>query len=158
MPAVIEEVPLLAEAALFLAPALGNVPVIGRLILLLAGGHHGDHQAVEKLAKQADKKKTDRKTRIQRNARYVIKASDAMECVEKNIMNGRFLLLLGRGLLNTLWGQGDSSAPDLMVDRIFTCIEEHVLRQDTIRRSQRTSKIGRPAKGHGYGRGQRAPH
>lgn len=153
MPTIIEEIPALADAALVIAPALAEVPVIGRLIVVIAQGHGNETHALEQLEEQAKKKKTERDTRIKRNARYVIKASEAMRCVENSMTASTLLLSFGRGILNTIKGSGAGSAPDLVMDRIFTCIEEHVLRQDTPRVFSRAIRgYKRPAKGHGHGR------
>lgn len=155
MPSVIDIVPATVETALVLAPELANIPVIGRLLLFVVGGKMPDglHQ-VEALEDAAKKKKEDRATRKKRNARYVLKASDAMDCVEKNLMDGKLVLALGKGILNTILGRGQF-APDLIVDQIWTCIEEHELRQDTPRvKSEEPRGYRRPAKGHGHGRGK----
>jgi hypothetical protein len=142
-----------AEVALTFIPGLADVPILGRILLVLAPGGGNDLKALEELQKQAEKKKTDRATRIQKNARYVLKASEAMKCVESNLMNGGVLLALGRGLINTVLGKGGGqSAPDLLVERIFQCIEEHVLRQDTPRVKHTGTYFARPSKGHGHGR------
>lgn len=156
MPGVVEIGGEIVEVALTFVPGLADVPVLGRILLALAPGGGNESKALEDLQKQAESKKTERDTRIKRNARYVIKASDAMECVQKNIMNGGFLLSIGKGIINTVLGKGGKlSAPDLMTDRIFTCIEEHVLRQDTPRvKGEPSGKYVRPRKGHGHGRGK----
>jgi hypothetical protein len=151
MPGVVEIPALLAEAAMIMMPALVEVPILGRLLILIAGGHANEGKAIESLEEQAQKKKTERKTRIEKNARYVIKASKAMECVEKNIMNGNFLLAIGRGIANAFLGRTDF-APDVLVERIFECIEQNVLRQDTPRVKKEKKYWGRPSRGHGHGR------
>jgi hypothetical protein len=152
MPGATEIATEAAEIALTYAPWLGDVPVIGRILILLSPGGGNDLKAQEELQKQADKKKQDNRTRIQRNGRYVLKASDAMNCVDKTVNSGGVLLALGKALLNTLRGVG-GNAGDILTDRIFLCIEENVLRQDTPRpKHPKTVKYPRPARGHGQGR------
>lgn len=149
-----EIIPELVDAALVIEPALVDVPVLGKLLIFLQQGSGGETKALEKLEEIAKKKQTERKTRKQRNERYVLKASDAMDCVEKHLMSGGLLLSLGRGIVNALSGSGAGSAPDLLLDQIWTCIEEKVLRQDTPRVLVEVSgkEYHRPAKGHGHGR------
>ncbi len=145
----------IAEVALTFIPGLLDVPILGRILSVLAPGGGNDIKALEELQKVADKKKTDRSTRISKNARYVIKASEAMKCVETNLMSGAVMLAIGKALINNVLGRGGGSGPDLLADRIFTCIEEHVLRQDTPRVvGDHSSKYVRPRKGHGHGRGR----
>lgn len=153
---VIELIPEAVEAAILLFPELVDIPIAGRILIAIAGKHPGEPNPVEELQKVADKKKTDRKTRIEHNARYVIKASEAMKCVEENLMNGQVLTSFLKGLVNAILGRtSGGSAPDILVEKIFTCIEEHVLRQDTPRViGDHSSKYVRPRKGHGHGRGK----
>jgi hypothetical protein len=142
----------IAEAIVLLAPEATNIPILGKILLSLSGKSGGDTAALEELQKQMEQKKTDRKTRIQKNARYVLKASDAMQCVETHIMESSFALKFAQGILNALTGKG-GSALDLLTDEIFLCIEEKVLRQDTPRViGDHKSKYVRPRKGHGHGR------
>ncbi len=155
MPSPIEIVAPLAEAALVILPELVDVPILGRILLSLAPGGGNETKALEQLQEQANKKKTDRKTRIDRNARYVIKASEAMLCVEKNVMDGKVALAFAKGLANAILGRSGGYAGDILVDSIWTCIEEHVLRQDTPRvKGTPRGKYVRPRKGHGKGRGK----
>ncbi len=156
MASVIEIVAPVVETAITILPELLDVPILGRILLTLAPGGGNDFKALEELQKVADKKKTDRKTRKERNARYVLKASDALECCEKQIYSAEILLAMAKGLANAILGKPTTSA-DILFDQIANCIEEHVLRQDTVRtqpRAQRRGKYGRPAKGHGKGRGK----
>jgi hypothetical protein len=151
MAGIAEIIPEVAGGALVIMPELANIPVIGRLLVIAAGAGITDTQAIEKLQEQANKKKTDRKTRRDRNNRYVLKASDAMQCVENNLMDGTLLLSVVKGLANVLLGRADA-APDIILDKIWTCIEEHVLRQDTPRVKHTGTYFARPSKGHGHGR------
>ncbi len=154
MPGIIEIGGEVAEVALTFIPALAEVPILGRILLVLAPGGGNDIQAMEQLQKVADSKKTDRATRIKNNGRYVLKASDAMQCVETHLMNGGVLLAIGKALINAVLGK-PGTGPDLLADRIFQCIEEKVLRQDTPRvKGTPRGKYVRPRKGHGHGRGK----
>lgn len=143
----------LVETALTFAPWLEEVPVLGRILSAIAPGGGDDIHAVERLIELEKKRKTDRATRIKKNGRYVLKASDAMQCVEDALANGGFLLALGKAIVSSVAGKAATSAPDIVSDRIFTCIESKVLKQ-TGKRKKKVGKvwIGRPAKGHGRGR------
>lgn len=141
----------LVETALTFAPWLEDVPVLGRILRVISPGGGNDIHAAEQLAAELQKRKTDRDQRIKRNARYVLKASDAMQCVEDNLQNGGALLALGKAILNTVRGN-PGSAPDILGDRIFSCIESKVLKQTGIRKKKFVKYYGRPARGHGKGR------
>ena len=155
MPDLVEPIIVPAvETALTFAPWLVDVPVLGRILLLLAPGGGNDFKAIEELQRLANKRKTERATRIAKQARYVLKASDAMQCVEENLMNGSFLLSIGKALLNTVaGGLGPTSALELLTNRVFECIEEHTLKQTNRRRKKKETYYARPARGHGHGRG-----
>jgi len=154
VPGIGEVIAGTVETALTFVPELLDVPIVGRLLLALGFGHGNDTKALEELERQATKKKTDRKTRIEKNARYVIKASKAMQCVEDNLMSGQLLLSIGKGIVNVVLGKG-TDAPDILIDKIWTCIEQNVLRQDTPRvKGTPRGKYVRPRKGHGHGRGK----
>lgn len=149
----VEEIPLIVKTALELVPVLREVPVVGRLLILIAGGHPpSEQEALQALEQAARKKERERTDRKKRNARYVLKASDAMACAEKALMNGKFTLAIGKGLLNVFRNTGNF-APDIVLEEIFSCIEAHELRQDTPRvRSREPRGYRRPARGHGHGR------
>lgn len=148
----------IVEVALTFVPSLEGIPVLGRILRILAPGGGNDFKAIEELERQAQLRKTERKTRIDRNNRYVLKASDAMQCVETNLMNGGVLLAIGKGVINAVLGKPGGDGADLLTDRIFTCIESKVLKQ-TSKRVTRSGKFyHRPSKGHGKGRSFRKPH
>lgn len=155
--AVETEIEVLVETALTFAPWLADVPVLGRILLLFAPGGGNDIKAQEILQAAAKKKETDRATRIKKNARYVLKASEAMRCVESTLGNGGFLLSLGQSILNLVKNQGNPSglvsAPDLLMDKVFSCIESKVLSQDSKREKVTETFYHRPSRGHGKGRG-----
>lgn len=143
----------LVEAVLSFAPGLVDIPVLGKILILFAPGGGDDLKAQEALEAAAKKTLKDRAERVQKNARYVLKASDAMKCVEDSLGNGGFLLALGKALVNQVAGRAAGvSATDLITDRIFDCIESKVLRQDSPRKAKQAKYYGRPAGGHGKGR------
>jgi hypothetical protein len=147
---IVEE---LVETALTFAPWLVDIPVLGRILSVFAPGGGNDLKALEALNAAAQKNQTDRATRIKKNARYVLKASDAMKCVESSLGNGAFLLSLGRALLNQVAGRAaGASAPDLIMGKIFDCIESKTLSQKSKRVRTEEVYYARPSKGHGTGR------
>lgn len=144
-----------AETLLAFVPLIRSVPIIFRLLRSLgaigAAGSN-DAQAIEALQRSAQQRKTDRQTRIERNGRYVLKASDAMQCVEDAVADGAILFSLGKAMINAVLGR-QVDVVDILTDRIFDCIESKVLAQ-TGRRRKKSNKrwYGRPAVGHGAGR------
>jgi len=143
----------IVETALVFAPELLEVPILGRILFALGFNKvPSDAGSLAQIERNAQINKTERATRRQRNNRYVIKAADAMACVEDVIMSPQFALAFGKGLVQMIIG-GQLLPGDILVDKIWTCIEENVLRQDTPRvRGQAKTKYIRPAEGHGHGR------
>lgn len=142
----------LVETALTFAPWLLDVPVLGRILRLIAPTGGDESHAIQELIKLANEKKADRKTRTDKNGRYVLKASEAMKCVDTNLNEGAVFFALGRAFLNRVAGKGLDTAPDILTDKIFTCIESKVLKQTSKRTKRERGKFARPAKGHGHGR------
>lgn len=144
----------LVETALTFAPWLEDIPVLGRILLIFSPSGGNDLKALEELQAALKAKEQERATKIRNNARYVLKASDAMQCVENTLGNDGILLALGRALLNTVAGRATgASAPDALMDSIFACIESKVLSQKSKRTKVERTFYHRPAKGHGSGRG-----
>src|SRR4030095_9580995 len=142
----------LVETALTFAPWLVDVPVLGRICLVLAPGGGNDLKALEQLQAQAEQTKVRTRTAIKENARYVLKASDAMKCVQDTLADGAILLALGKALMNTLAGRGGAAARDILTQKIFLCIESKVLSQKSKRVKFTGSFYHRPSLGHGRGR------
>ena len=148
----------IVRIALSFVPDLLDVPVLGRIIQSLYPGGGNDFEALTQIQRKAAEKQQERKTRIEKQARYVLKASDAMKCVEDNLMSGGFLLAMGKGILNWALGRAaGASAPDVLCDKIFDCIESKTLKQTGKRKKKAEPYYGRPAKGHGHGRKPIAP-
>src|SRR4029453_3058700 len=120
----------LVETALTFAPWLVDVSVLGRILLVLAPSGGNRLKALEQLQAQAEQTKVRTGTAIKENARYVLKASDAMKCVQDTIADGAILLALGKALMNTLAGRGGAPAPDILTQKIFLCTESKVLRKN----------------------------
>lgn len=106
-------------------------------------------------------RKLDRKTRIKRPKNFndevhVIKLSEAMTCVETAFNDTSLLTQFLLGAAKAVFGdQGSRTAAQGLADKIGDCLRENCLRQDTPRVAKRTETHGRPAKGHGYGKGQK---
>lgn len=146
-PGTIEEI---IKVVVTVFPVIEEVPVIGQIIKTLLPGGGDDFALQEQLQRQADKKKTERQTRTDRNARYVLKASDAMKCVEENLMKGGALLSLAKGIMDwALTGKNGPGNPDVLLDKIFACIESKELKQTGKRKKKTAPYFGRPARGHG---------
>jgi hypothetical protein len=152
MPSVIEEIPEVIRTALILMPELANVPVLGRIAVLLAGTHQlDDTHPLEQFDKAREADKAVRERERDENSRYVIKVSEALKCVDKGLFDSKLLLAFLKGLINILLGKSQS-ADALMYDQIKQCILENRLRQDTPRVFSTTGRYHRPSRGHGKGR------
>jgi hypothetical protein len=148
---LVEEVPPLIRTLVTLAPALKNVPILGRVIIALSGVKPIDGaKELEELQAAKDKLRKQRKKLADDNNKYVIKVSEAMKCVEKNI-DGAMLSKIGRSIIDVLSGNPQDLGTEI-IDPINKCMMEERLRQDTPRKGKRDSRIARPAKGHGVGR------
>jgi hypothetical protein len=126
--ALVQEIP---EVIKFLAPVLGKLPLLGRIIPFLQAGEFNEAKAIEQLEAEFDKKKKQREQARARQNRHVIKVKDAMQCVEDNL-RGKFILALGKGVLNALTGKADSSI-DVLYDAIAACMLEKALQQQNRR-------------------------
>lgn len=152
MPGIIELGEEVAGAILVVAPWASDIPVLGHILTILHPGGGSDLQALEQLQKISDARKTEVATRIARNGRYVLKASDAMQCVHDSLENAGFLLALIKGVFNVIVGRPTRAGPNILADKIYECIERKVLKQSNPRvRSERVF-YHRPARGHGRGR------
>jgi hypothetical protein len=82
-----------------------------------------------------------------------IKVSEAVNCVEKHFNNTtlvkEFMLTAAKSLFE---GRTTEACGQRLFDQMTRCIRENALRQDTPRAAHRTTKHGRPARGHGRGR------
>ncbi len=157
MPSVIGEILEVGiGAAIEFAPFLLDIPILGRILSPFRFSRHPANEAkvIEQLQASQDKDKETRKKTKQRNARYVIKVSEAMECVEKHYGNGaalwEFVKAIGRAIAGS-----DTAGTDVLMNEVFKCLEENRLRQDTPRvKGEPSGKYVRPRKGHGHGRGK----
>jgi hypothetical protein len=148
---LVEEVPALVRTLITLAPALANVPILGRVIIALSAVKPiNEKKVLEELQAAKDKLRKQRKKLADDNNKYVIKVSDAMQCVEKNI-DGALLRKIGSSIIDVLTGSPKDLGTEI-IDPINKCMLEERLRQDTPRKGHRDSRIARPAKGHGHGR------
>lgn len=152
MPSVIEEIPEIIRTALILMPELANIPVLGRIALLLSGTNQlNDTHALEEFSKAKERQKAQREKERDENARYVIKVSEALKCVDDSLFDTTILMAFLKGLINVIVGK-TQTMDDLMYDKIKQCILENRLRQDTPRVFSKTFRYHRPSKGHGKGR------
>jgi len=125
-----------------------RIPVLGRIIAAVIAIFTAFNLGTATNPEVEREKRSRRKTRIEKQARYVLKASDAMQCVED------FLYGEGSGLVVALAKalRKGLSVPDVMTDEVFACIESKVLKQTGKRSKKEKKYFGRPAKGHGHGR------
>ncbi len=150
--AIAEIVSPIVEAALIIAPELLNVPVLGRVLIALTGGHPGsEHKALEDLQRSADDQKKARQKVRDRLGHRVIKVSDALQCAETTLFDGKLLLLVGKAIVKNISG-APTDVGALQYEPIERCMIQKMLSQSS------TKKVGgwkqtyhRPAKGHGHG-------
>jgi hypothetical protein len=150
--ALIEVVSPLVEAALIIAPELIDIPVLGRLLLALRGAHPIDElQAAEQLQKsQEDAKKTRQRVR-DRLGHRVIKVSDALDCAEGTMFEGKLLLDLGKAIIKNIAGT-PTDIGQIQYDKVQECMVRKMLSQSgpkTLRGWKQP--YHRPAKGAGRG-------
>lgn len=148
MPTIIEELPELIQV-------LRGVPFVGRILVALGIAQGFDKgQPLEEMLRVEEDKKNKRKTRIKENGRYVLKASDAMQCVEDHLAgNNGYARAFIRSLFSLARGKGfTASAPDILADEIFACIEKKVLSQKSKRATIVKQYSARPAVGHNPGK------
>lgn len=151
--AVGELAELLVETVVTLAPELEQIPILGRILSIFAPGGGSDIKLLDALEAQRQRTEQKRQTRVKRNARYVLKASDAMKCVSDTLNSPQFLLALGKSLTKILIGpESAADAPDILTGKIFDCIESKVLSQKRPRVKQTVTYYARPSRGHGKGR------
>lgn len=149
MAGIAEEIALLAEAALLIAPELVEVPLLGRLLVNFAHGSGGETAALEKLQEQQRELERRTRERIRRNAKRVIKASDAMKCVEDNLNAGRGAINFAKNVVKVIRGL---PTDPLVQNEIFDCIESKLLGQGSKRTYVTRTAYHRPSRGHGHGR------
>jgi hypothetical protein len=83
----------------------------------------------------------------------VIKVSEALQCLKGQVNTGsRTLDILQQGI-RALYST-PHNALEGFADSVTQCLRENALRQDTPRARRRVTGHGRPARGHGYGRGK----
>jgi hypothetical protein len=147
---LVEEVPILIRTLVTLAPALANLPILRGVIIALSGVKPiNEKKVLEELQAAKDKLRKTRKKLADDNNKYVIKVSEAMKCVEENI-DGALLKKIGSTIIDVLTGSPKDLGTEI-IDPINRCMMENRLRQDTPRHGQKTTKIARPAVGHGTG-------
>jgi hypothetical protein len=150
---LIGEVPAIVRTLITVAPALKNVPLLGKIIVALQGVKPiNETKVLEELQAAKDKLRKQRKKLADDNNKYVIKVSEAMQCVEKNV-DGALLAKIGRAVIDVLTGNPQDLGTEI-IDPINRCMLENRLRQDTPRKGHRESTHARPAVGHGG----RKPH
>lgn len=149
----VEEIPQIVRTAVTLLPELANIPGLGKIIIALNKVPTNDTQALEQLQSEFDKKKKEREKTQTQNARYVIKVSEAMKCVDKSFDNANLVWAFVKSIGSLVSG-GSTTLTDPMRQAIYQCLEENRLRQDTPRVFSHTFRYHRPSKGHGKGRGK----
>jgi len=140
---VIEEIPAIVKTVTTLAPALRTVPVLRGVIVALNKVPSNEHEALEKLEADANKKKEERRKLKRKNNKHVIKVSDAMDCVEKYAYDGKIALDFGKALISVITSGVTGTSTDLgdiMFGRISGCMIGKALQQRNKRRRGTYSK------------------
>jgi len=142
----------IVRSAVALAPVLLELPVVGRFLATFQPTPESETKAVEEIQKKADQEKKTRQKKRDENNKYVIKVSDAMDCVEDNLGEGGILWEFAKSIAHIVTGGDSRTGPDVILDNIYNCLEENRLRQDTPRVTSTKRGPHRPARGHGAGR------
>ncbi len=140
----------LVEAALIIAPELIDVPVLGRVLQALTGGHPGsEHRALEELQRSNDNDKKTRQKVRDRLGHRVIKVSDALQCAETTLFDGKLLILVGKAIVRNIAGT-PTDIGSLQYEPIERCMIQKMLSQSS-KKTLRSWKQNqhRPSKGHG---------
>lgn len=107
----------------------------------------------EDLERELNRKIKQKSADKSKDNQMVVKVSDAVACIEKGFNDTtlikEFILTAAKALLE---GRQSVACGQRMFDQMATCVRQKALRQDTPRAAHRTTRIGRPAKGHGKGR------
>jgi hypothetical protein len=144
MPGV-EEIPAIVRTVVDLAPALKEVPILRGLIVPLMKVPGNDTQELENYLSAVDKRKKQRQKTRTKNARYVIKISDAMQCVEDTVMSGQIAIQFGKALVTNITGKTSGvSAGDGLYDQILQCMLKKRLQQKNKRSWGRYAKTRGP--------------
>jgi hypothetical protein len=149
MPA--EQLPaeILLPIILRLFPALVRAPIVGRIIPLFNVKQSTDEDLARALARKY--KRPERKGF--NDDVHVIKVSDAIDCVENVIGDGKVqaagILVLAKMLFN----QSTGGSP--IGDKIIECLRDNCLSQESDRTTAKPKqRYHRPSLGHGEGRGK----
>jgi hypothetical protein len=131
---VIEEIPEIIKVTTTMIPALQNVKFIRGLIVPLQGtGAMNETRAIESYDNEK-RKNQERRTKLKKkHNKQVIKISDAMQCVEDHVFDGRLALAFGKALMNVITG-GKVDAGDILWGRISGCMIGKALQQKNLRR------------------------
>jgi hypothetical protein len=149
---LVKEIPNVLKLAKTVLPTIGKVPVLGRIVSLLQVPDN-EAEYLEVLKRESDKAKRTRKRKRDENNRYVIKVSDALQCVEDNFYDPKTAWTFVKGLLSGLAEGKGKTGFSALGDAVSECIIENALRQDTPRvKVDRKNWPHRPSKGHGYGK------
>jgi len=141
-----------------LAPEVGKLKIpIGKFIGLAALNQFSGKEISKRIGRHL-KRKTKKK---KGDDTMVIKVAEAIECVDKYFRDPATIRGLAEETISIIVALGESfigKPPDDVLgeaaDKCADCIRENALRQDTPRAAHRTTKKGRPARGHGHGRVQ----
>jgi L-asparaginase/Glu-tRNA(Gln) amidotransferase subunit D len=124
----------------------------GKIIPINQINPMNDAQEARNLSREFRRQKRDDNTK---DSSQVINLDRAIKCVEESGGKGGLVAQVVRKCVHALIVGGTGTGPNVtedLLNPIVTCLRENALRQDTVRRTHRSSTYGRPAKGHGHGR------
>jgi hypothetical protein len=121
-------IPEIVKVTTTFVPALKNIRLVrGMIIPLGASGTMNEAQALAEYQRSKDRNRATRTRLKQQHNKRVIKVSDAMECLEKEL-DGKLAILFGQALLNVILG-GTNDCFDLAFGRIAGCMIGKALQQ-----------------------------
>lgn len=154
---LVKEIPDVVKLLRSVAPSLGKVPLLGKIISFI-DVPQDDTQWVEEMRKASEQGKRTRRRQRDENNRYVVKVSDALDCVEKHLYDPKTAWNFIKGVVSGLAEGKGASGFSKIGDAVSECIIAASLRQDTPRtKVTRKDWPHRPSVGHGYGRPGKFP-
>lgn len=133
-----------------LFPELAQSSILGKIIPLFKIDPATDEDLARELNKEVRIKQKNNS-----DATSVIKVSEAIKCAKSSFDNttliSEFVLEAAKSLIA---GRQIDACGQRMFDQMVNCMRQNSLRQDTPRVASRTTSHGRPARGHGHGRGK----
>jgi len=126
-----EIIPEVVEITTTMIPALRAVPLVRGLVVALQSDAPMNELKASEAYEAEGKKRQEQRNKLKKKFnKHVIKISDALQCVENNVFNGKIAIAFAKALLSTITkGPAAQTTPDAMFDLIAKCMVEKRLQQ-----------------------------